>query len=210
MRDLYIVGAGAHGREILDVVQAINAVEPTWSFPGFVADDMGDRSVLDRRGAAVVCSIDEFATSSADFVIAVGDAEARRRIDRRLRHSGDSPALIHPSARIHHTATLDAGVLVPAGCHIGASVHIGRHATLNANVSVGSGCRLGSYATLSPGAVLEADAVLGDAAFLGVRARVRTAVSVGADARVGAGAVVHEAVAPHATVVGSPARPVAS
>ena len=38
MRELVIVGGGGHGRETLDIVEAINAVEPTWAFAGFVDD----------------------------------------------------------------------------------------------------------------------------------------------------------------------------
>ena len=35
---LVIVGAGGHAREVLDVVKAMDAIAPTWSFLGFVAE----------------------------------------------------------------------------------------------------------------------------------------------------------------------------
>ena len=49
MRDLVIVGAGGHGRETLDIVEAINADALTWNFLGFVDDG---EVVADRRAPA--------------------------------------------------------------------------------------------------------------------------------------------------------------
>ena len=49
MRELVIVGAGGHGRETLDIVEAINAVKPTWEFAGFVDDGKIIADRLERR-----------------------------------------------------------------------------------------------------------------------------------------------------------------
>ena len=52
MTELVIVGAGGHGRETLDIVEAINAAEPTWTFQGFVDDGEINEERLRRRVVA--------------------------------------------------------------------------------------------------------------------------------------------------------------
>ncbi|MEC1781329.1 PglD-related sugar-binding protein [Schinkia azotoformans] len=39
MKDLIIVGAGGHGREVLEWILDINEVKPTWNVLGFIDDD---------------------------------------------------------------------------------------------------------------------------------------------------------------------------
>ena len=39
MKKLVIVGAGGHGRELLEWVYDINKIEPTWDFLGFIDDN---------------------------------------------------------------------------------------------------------------------------------------------------------------------------
>jgi hypothetical protein len=51
LTDLVIVGAGGHGRETLDVVEAINDRSQRWRFLGFIDDGTVDAERLARRGA---------------------------------------------------------------------------------------------------------------------------------------------------------------
>ena len=57
---LAIVGAGGHGREVLDVVEAIDREAPTYEVVGVVADH-ADVELLARRGAAHLGSVDDLA-----------------------------------------------------------------------------------------------------------------------------------------------------
>ena len=53
--DLVIVGAGGHGRETLDIVEAMNEDgSGDWNFLGFVDDGEVRADRLERRGAEVV------------------------------------------------------------------------------------------------------------------------------------------------------------
>ncbi len=51
---LVIVGAGGHGRETLDVVEAINEQNHVWHFLGFIDDGPVVQDRLDRRDATLV------------------------------------------------------------------------------------------------------------------------------------------------------------
>src|SRR5712692_9752308 len=94
---LVIVGAGGHGREVLDVVEAINSRSPTFMFLGFLDDNPPDEATLDRRNARILGTTDNLAKLDAEYLIGIGSAEARRRIDGLATSYGRRAAIaIHP------------------------------------------------------------------------------------------------------------------
>ena len=62
---LVIVGAGGHAREVLDVVKAMDAIAPTWSFLGFVADDGGDLDEVEALGEQFLGAVDQLEPGGA-------------------------------------------------------------------------------------------------------------------------------------------------
>lgn len=128
---------------------------------------------------------------------------------------------------VWHFVHVSSGARIGARCSLGQNVFIGR------GVRVGDGVRIQNNVSLYEGVEVEDDAFLGPSAvFTNVNnprafvsrkhayevTRVRRGASVGANATivcgvelgaysfVGAGAVVTRDVAPHALVVGTPAR----
>lgn len=208
-----IVGAGGHGRETLDIVEAVNRVRPTYDFLGFLDDDphvadVGD--VLARRGSSLLGRVGAPVDADVAYVIAIGSPEARRRIDTMPGIAGRTAAtLVHPSVTFGADVEIGPGALLAAGARITTNVRAGRHVHLNVAATVAHDCRLGDYVSLSPGAHLSGNVTLGQGVFLGTGAVVNPGCQVGEWAVVGAGAVVIGDVEPGATVVGVPARPVA-
>jgi sugar O-acyltransferase (sialic acid O-acetyltransferase NeuD family) len=203
---LVIVGAGGHGREMLDIVEAINREHQRFDVRGFVADE-AEVELVARRGVPWLGGIDELKGIDASYVIGIGSSEARRRIDAELRDAGKEPAtLIHPLASLGSDLRLGAGVVAAAGARLTTNVTMGRHSQLNVNAVVSHDCDVGAYVTLSPGVLVNGDCRIGDGAFLGTGAVVVRGHSVGAGAVIGAGAVVVDDVPERVTAKGVPAR----
>ena len=213
--DLVIVGAGGHGREVLDVVEAINAAAsaPVWRVTGFVDDGhplIGERlHRLERRGVRVLGGVDVLANGGGACVVAVGDPAVRQVLAERVLAGGMelTPPLVHPSVTLGGDVVLAPGVVVAAGTQITTNVRVGRGVQINVGCSVSHDVVLGPHATLSPGCRLTGGVQVGEGAFFGVGAMVAPGVSVGEWARVGAGSVVLHDVADGETVHGAPARP---
>ena len=143
-------------------------------------------------------------------------------------------AIVEPGARIgdgsqiwHHTH-VRPGVVVGSGCTIGKNVY------LDADVAVGAGTKIQNNVSVYRGVTIEDDVFVGPSAVftndrqprafvadweitpttvrrgasIGANATIVCGVEIGAYAMVAAGAVVTRTVAPHALVVGNPARPV--
>ncbi|MDA9241435.1 acetyltransferase [bacterium] len=207
MSELVIVGAGGHGRETLDIVEAINAVEPTWAFAGFVDDGEVIADRLERRDASLLGTTKILADTDPRYVIGIGSPAVRAKLDEQLTAWGRTAAtLIHPAATVASDNRISDGVLLAAGARVTTNVTLGRHVHLNVNAVVSHDCVVGDYTTLSPGALVNGDVRLAEGVFLGTGAIITPGITIGDHAVIGAGAVVVRDVPPGVTVRGVPAR----
>ena len=207
LRPLVIIGAGGHGREILDVVEAINSVTPTYRLLGFLDDREPDPELLNREGGGYLGSVDMLASFEAEYIIGIGSGVSRRAVDDRIRGFGRRAAtLVHPLASLGSSVRLQCGVMIAAGARVTTNVVIGEHTHLNCNSTVGHDCRLGDFVTLSPGSHLSGNVYLMDGVTMGVGSVVIEGKTVGYETLVGAGAVVIADIPARVTAVGVPAR----
>jgi sugar O-acyltransferase (sialic acid O-acetyltransferase NeuD family) len=205
---LVIIGAGGHGREILDVIEAINAVKPVYEVIGFLDDDEGANEPLSRRSAARLGPTSLIDSLDAVYVVAVGNPTARAEIDRRcMLNKRQSPVLIHPDATVGSDVHLGPGSVVMAGARITTNVVAGRHLHVNVNATISHDARFGDYVTISPGCHISGNVQLGDGVTLGTSCAIIQGIRIGPNTMVGAGAVVVRDLPGGITAVGVPAKP---
>lgn len=203
LRRLVLVGAGAHAREILEILTSGQSM-PT--LVGFVSDGPGDDELLEARGVPRLGSVADSATYADEFLLAIGSGSSRRRLAAELQSLVPAEAVVSPRASVASTAAIDRGAVLFPGVTVNADTIIGEHVHVNANSNVSHDCSLGSFATIGPGVTLAGRVSVGEAATVWSGATVLPGVSIGAEAVVGAGAVVISDVEPRTTVVGVPAR----
>lgn len=201
-----IVGAGGHGRVMLDVLRRQGEA----AVVGF-CDDAPALQGAQVDGVPVVGPLDaaHVAAARADaVVVAIGhNATRARRLDDALALGLTPWRAVHPSAVIADSAVLGEGVQVVAGVIVNPHAAIGDNVILNTACTVDHDCRVQAHAFIAPGANLGGTVHIGSGAFIGIGAVILPGLTVGEGATVGAGAVVVRDVAPGVTVVGVPARP---
>ncbi|MFN8519728.1 MAG: NeuD/PglB/VioB family sugar acetyltransferase [Chloroflexota bacterium] len=207
-RPLVIVGAGGFGREVVDIVDAMNAVSPDFELLGFLDDGEVREDLLRRIGVQRLGETRMLAELDADYVIGIGAADPRRRIDVLATGWGRrAPVLRHPAATMGRDVELGEGVIVAAGSRMTTHISLGRHVHVNMNCTIGHDTVIEDHATLFGGVVVGGGCVIASGATIGSGAVILPGVRIGEDAVVGAGALVVRDVASNAIVVAPAARP---
>lgn len=210
-----IIGAGGFGREVHDVIEAVNDAggqdgqlfEPV----GFLDDGPADETLIAERGLRLLGGVEKLDQLAVDvqYIIAIGSGEVRRKIDTWARSAGRlSPVLVHPAATLgKHLVSLGPGVVICAGAAVTTNVRLGRHVHLNLGVTVGHDAVLQDYVTVNPNASISGNVLLEQSVNLGTCSCVIQGKRVGARTTVGAGAVVARDLPSDVTAVGIPAKP---
>ncbi len=207
-RDLLVVGAGGHARELLALLGDLNREHPAWRVLGLVVDPTHRRE--DRvAGQAVFSGLATIADHpDAAIAIALGDPALRLQMRARLPDGAAQrlATLVHPRAWVAANARLGVGCQLLAGALVNADALLGELVVLNLGASVSHDCRLADGVTLGPGARLAGGVEIGEGAEIGMGAQVLPRLRVGAGALVAAGAVVTADVPEGALAIGMPAR----
>lgn len=204
--DVVIVGAGGHGKVVLDILSAAGGHRVV----GFLDADPALRGTA-VGGLPVLGPVNLLAKlwqqKVRHGVVAIGDNRTRRRYGDLLREQGFTLAnAVHPSAVVSAAATLGANVVVAAQAVVGVDARVDDFAIVNTGATVDHECHVGAAAHVTPGVRLAGRVRVGEEAFVGLGAIVIQCLSIGRGATVGAGAVVLTDVPDGATVVGVPAR----
>ena len=209
MKQIVIIGAGGHGREVADIARHQGQVNNEIKVLGFVDDNrdlhgqsldglpvLGDWSWFegaDHKDMAVVC--------------AVGSPQICRRLVERANALGLSFAsVVSPLARISSFARLGQGVTIFPNVVINTGAFIDNYSILNVAATVSHDVIVGRYSNINPGAHLAGNATIGEGCYIGMGANVIQGRTVGARSVVGAGATVIRDLPEGVTAVGVPAE----
>lgn len=210
-RPLVIVGAGGFGRGVNDVVDAINALQPTWRLLGYLDDSPDAYSVecAERRNVEIrgpLARLESLPSGTA-VVVGIANAPVRRQIDARIQQAGlEAVPLVHPAATVTDSAVVGPGSVICAGARVASNVQLGRHVHMNLNATAGHDVGLADFVSVFPQAALSGFSRMGAESTLGSHAVVLPGITVGPGVNVGAGAVVVHDVEGNRTVKGVPAR----
>jgi sugar O-acyltransferase (sialic acid O-acetyltransferase NeuD family) len=208
-RKVVIIGAGDHGRGVLEILREASRTGPRVEVVGFV-DDAPNKHGASISGVPVLGGIDWIRSSretDMHYVIAVADTRIKAQIARRLDQQPLAfETAIHPSVILAGGVRVEPGSILNAGVVVAYDTLICAHSTVNLNATVGHDCILGRFSTVAPGANIAGHVRVGEGGDVGMNATVAAGVTIGEWSSVALGSVVMKDVAAGQRVFGNPAR----
>lgn len=204
-----VYGVGGHGRQTMPLVRATCRPDAKLVF-------VDDRSTGSTVNGHDVLTFAEFASDPAaakHVAISPADWRVRMKLAARCADAGITLATVTASnVVILDAVSIADGAILSPFVTIGSNVSIGRCFHANISSYVEHDCVIGDFVTFAPGVKCNGNVHIHDYAYIGAGAIVRQGAPgrpliIGEGAVVGMGAVVTRDVAPGATVVGNPARP---
>ena len=198
MKSLAIFGTGGLGRETLFWIK-----DKDYERVVFVVDDeyFQSREVAGKE----VFRRSEISVEDFEWVLAVSDGKARKKIVEKLGPSARYASLIHPTAMVGETNEIGEGTIIRANVTITCDVKIGKHGYFGPGVAVGHDSVLGDYVSISPRVFISGNCKIGDEVSIGVGALIREKIEIAPGTVVGMGAVVVKDLS-GGIYVGNPAR----
>lgn len=207
-----VIGAGGFGREVLDVLEAMNLAGRDIVITGVVDDNpsrLNLKRLTDRqvRYLGPIETLDTRNYSTTKYLLGIGNPEVRRSIAKVLDNAGLTPfKAVHPCAIVGTRSEIAEGSVICAGVSISTNVSIGRHVHLNPNVTIGHDSILEDFVSINPGAIISGDVVVKATSLVGAGSVVLERRTVGQSTTVGAAALVTKDIPPGVTVKGIPGR----
>jgi len=171
---LVLVGGGGHASDVLQVVEAVNSVRPTYDVTGILDDEDIDGRRFAGRGVKHIGSIDDVATVDAAYVLCMGWPWVRHAVAQRLGDRGRPAApIVHPSADVGVGVELGPGSVVFGHAHVSPLVRLGAHALVSYLASIGHDSLFGDCVSVMPNAAVSGGVTGGQRVLVGTGAVVR-------------------------------------
>ncbi len=202
MKRIAIMGASGHCKVIAEIALDNGYDDIVFVDLNPTIDMLGEYPVADED-----TDLDNFLRDGYDFIVGIGDAKIRRKVQEKLLSKGANiVTLIHPNATIAYDAHIGLGSVVMAGAVVNPGTKIGDGCIINTCASVDHDNTIGDYVHVSVGAHTAGTVAIGDNSWIGIGAVISNNLSVCSDVTIGAGAVVVKNIIKPGTYIGVPAK----
>jgi len=202
MKDIYILGAGGHAKEIYFLISQIGG----YQFKAFVDLNATSKVQIGNRLLDVITEEDLLNFPGACLAMAIGNPGIVRKLKERFEADFDFPNLIHPSVIADfNTISMGRGNIITANCTLTTNIRIGSFNTFNIATHIAHDVEIGDCNLLNPCVSVSGWVKIGDNNLIGVKATILERRIIGSNSTIGAASLVVRDIPDHVTVMGVPA-----
>lgn len=208
---IIVIGGGGHARVLVDALycQGVTVLGFTDAEP-----EKARQAILEVRCLGGDDAVLQFKPNEVQLINGLGsvrETSRRQRLFDSFKKMGYTFfSVIHPSAVVAKDVKLGEGAQIMAGAVIQTGSYIGMNTIVNTKASVDHDCVLGEHVHLAPGVTLSGEVKIGTGVHVGTGATIIHGIDIGRNSLIGAGSLVIRDVPENATVLGVPARVVAT
>lgn len=202
---IYILGAGATAREILYIYKDLGKFEKVI---GFIEENHKKKTHEIYCKKTTDAKIIDSLPQGSIFIGAMGSPLRKRWIEE-IEHKGFKfDTVIHPSAIVNDSISIEEGCVVYPGVIFTCDTKIGKHSIINVASTISHDCEIGNFVTNCPGVSIAGNVKIKEGCWVGVGAKIINEVVIGNGSFIGAGSVVTKDIPDNVLAVGVPAKPV--
>ncbi|MDA0711478.1 MAG: DapH/DapD/GlmU-related protein [bacterium] len=207
MQKIVLLGPTGNNADVLDAIDEINALRPTYDVLGYVR---GDGHLVPRVKLQFLGDYDAVHRMPEDILIAgfAFGVKTYRSWPDTVARFGFPPdrfaTIVHPRAYISPRSQIGHGSIILAGTTLGADVTVGNHVVILQNVALSHDTVIEDFSCVTVGVAFTGNVRIGKNCFIGTNATL--AASIGQGSLIGAGTVIRHEVPPEEVWVGNPGR----
>lgn len=192
MEDIILYGSGGMAREVVELIEDINKVEPRWNIIGYIDDIKSDcGEVLHGYRILGTGEILKELAETTSVVIALSDPAAKESIYEKIKTCNIRfPVLIHPSARVSENARIGEGSVIGIDCVVSTNVNIGKHVFLNMRTVVGHDGVIQDFCSCLVNCIIAGGVQIKECSLLGSGCIIMEKKVLGRNCKVSMGSVV--------------------
>lgn len=222
-RKIVLLGAGGHGKSVLDSLLSLSYYDSI----GLIAKKqetfaLGNNKNITKDyngglyGVPVVGDDNDLPqlyaqgyTHAFICVGSIGEVTLRRELYILLKQIGfQIPNIIDPTAVISPYATLGEGIFVGKNAVVNAEAKIGNCAIINTMSVIEHECCIGDFVHVAPGSILGGKVTIEADTHIGSGSVIKQGIQIGTNTMVGMGSVVLKDIGSGVTAYGNPCKEV--
>lgn len=202
---IYILGAGATAREILNIYKDLGQFEKVL---GFIEENHTKNSQEIYCKKIMDAKVIDVLPRSSIFIGAMG-SHLRKRWIEEIEHKGFKfDTVIHSSAIVNDSISIEEGCVVYPGVIFTCDTKVGKHSIINVASTISHDCEIGNFVTICPGVNIAGNVEINEGCCIGIGAKIINEVVIGNGSFIGAGSVVTKDIPDNVLAIGVPAKPI--
>lgn len=203
---IFIVGAGAFGREMESWLEDLPGFKNEYVIKGYIDKNLKslNNSPSDYK---IVGTLEEIKFRENDYVvIAISNSKIRKRIAESLINKVNFFTYVAPNVSIGKFTKIGKGSIICSNCVITTNTIIGDFVIANTGCNIGHDCIIESYCSIMASVDIGGSVILGEGVFMGTKATIIPKKRIFRGITIGAGTTVVNNLNKEGTYFGNPAK----